>query len=65
MQAAFVAKEWVDHALSKTCKAKDKLESSEKAHADSEKRLKNTLFHLTEVEKSCKNVESSLFDFEK
>ena len=49
MQATFVVEEWVDHALGQAHVAKDKLETVEKAHADSEKRLKDALFHLAEV----------------
>ena len=49
MQATFVAEEWVDHALGQAHVAKGKLETAEKAHADSEKRLKDALFHLAEV----------------
>lgn len=45
--------------------AEGKLESAEKAYADSEKRLKDALFHLAEVEKSCKNAESALAGFKK
>lgn len=55
----------MDHALSKTCEAEGKLEQSEKALVDSKKRLKETLFHLSEVEKGRKNAESALAGFEK
>ena len=63
MQASFVAEEWVDHTLSKTRKAETKLEQSEKAHADSERRHKEALVHLAEVEKVRKNTKSTLVGF--
>jgi len=59
VQASFVAEEWVDHTLSKTREAKTKLEQSEMAHADSERRHKEALVHLAEVEKVRKNIEST------
>ena len=65
MQASFVAKEWVDHALSKSWEVEGKLTQSKKALADVEKRLKDTHFHLVEVEKGRKNVEATLARFEK
>ena len=65
MQASFVAKEWVDHALSKSWEAKGKLTQSEKAIADAEKKLKDTFFHLAEVEKGRKNAEAAQAGFEK
>ena len=55
----------MDHALGQAHKAKGKLKATEKAHAETEKRLKDTLLHLAEVEKSRKNVESALAGFEK
>ena len=65
MQAAFVAEEWVNHALGQAREVEGKLQSAEKAHAESEKRLKDTLFHLAEVEKSRKNTECAFAGFEK
>ena len=65
VQVSFMAKEWVDHALSKTCEAENKLELSDKAYADSRKRHKETLFHLVEVEKARKNVKLVLARFKK
>lgn len=57
---------WVDHALSKTREAKKKkLELSEKAHTNTEKRLKDTLFHLADVEKVRKNAKLALTGFER
>ena len=65
MQIAFVAKEWVNHALGQAREAGGKLEATEKAHAKTEKRLEDTFFHLAEVEKSRKNTEFALPWFEK
>ena len=59
MQAAFVVEEWVDHALGHAHEAKGKLEATKKAHAKTKKRLKDTLFHLAEVEKSRQNAKSA------
>ena len=55
----------MDHALGQAREAGGKLEATEKAHAETEKRLKDTFFHLAEVEKSRKNAESALVGFEK
>ena len=65
MQASFVVEEWVDHALSKSREAKGQLTQSEKALADAEKKLKDTFFHLAEVEKGRKNAEAAQAGFEK
>ena len=65
MQATFVAEEWVDHALGQARKAEGKLEMAENSHVDFEKRLKDALFHLAEVEKSRKNAKSALASYEK
>ena len=55
----------MDHALGQAHKAKGKLKAAEKAHAETEKRLKDTLLHLAEVKKSRKNSKSALVGFEK
>ena len=65
MQASFVVEEWVDHAQSKSREAKGQLTQSEKALADAEKKLKDTFFHLAEVEKGRKNAEAAQAGFEK
>ena len=65
MQASFVVEEWVDHALSKSREAKGQLTQTEKALADAEKKLKDTFFHLAEVEKGRKNAEAAQAGFEK
>ena len=54
MQAAFVAEDWVDHTLGQAREAEGKLEATKKAYAETEKRLKDILFHLAKVEKSRK-----------
>ena len=55
----------MDHALGQAYKAKGKLKAAEKAHTETEKRLKDTLLHLAEVEKSRNNAKSTLARFEK
>ena len=47
------------------CEAEGKLGEVEKAHIETKQRLKETLFHLAEVEKSRKNADSTLTWFEK
>ena len=47
-----MANKWVDHSLDLARKAKGKLKASEKAHAEVDKKLKETLAQLTEVEKA-------------
>jgi len=65
VQASFVAEEWVDHTLSKSHEEEGKLNHSEKALANSEKMLKEALFHLAKVEKGCKNAKATLVGLEK
>lgn len=65
MQATFVTEEWVDHALSKSREAENKLVQSDKALADSKKKYKDSLFHLTKAEKGHKNAEAALARFER
>lgn len=60
MQASFVAKEWVDHALSKSQKAENKLVTSEKALAEAKKKYKESLFHQSEVERGRKSAKAAL-----
>ena len=45
--------------------AKNKLEVAEKAYTDADKKLKETLAQLTEVEKAHRNVESAFKGYEK
>ena len=65
VQAAFVVEEWVDHALDKAQKVEDKLDATKKAHTKADKKLKETLVQLAEVEKSRKNAKAALNSFEK
>ena len=65
MQESFVIKEWVDHTLSKSHESEGKLTHSEKALADFEKKLKEALFHLAEVEKGRKNAVAALAGLKK
>ena len=60
-----MAKEWVDHSLDMAREAKNKLEAVEKAHENTDKKLKETLAQLIEVEKAYRNVESGLKGYEK
>ena len=55
----------MNHALGQARKAEGKLEMAENSHVDFEKRLKDALFHLAEVEKSRKNAKSALASYEK
>lgn len=57
--------EWVNHALDQAWKVEGKLDATDKAHAEVDKKLKKTLAQLTEVEKVQKNVEATLNSFEK
>ena len=57
--------EWVDHSLDLVRKAENKLEAAEKAHVEMDKKLKETLAQLTEVEKAQRNTESTLKGYEK
>ena len=60
-----MAKEWVDCALDQARQAKGKLTATEKAWAQVDKKLKETLAQLIEAEKAQKNVEAALNSFEK
>ena len=57
VQAIFMAEEWVDHALDTVRDAKAKQEATEKAHSNVDKKLKETIAQLAEVEKARRNVE--------
>lgn len=65
MQASFVAKEQVDHALSKSRDAKTKRAVVDKALDEAEKWYKESLFHLAEAEKGCKSAKAALGRAEK
>ena len=55
----------MDHSLDLVRKAENKLEAAEKAHMEMDKKLKETLAQLTEVEKAQRNTESTLKGYEK
>ena len=55
----------VDHALGQVREAEGKLETTERAHAEGDKKLKETISQLVEVEKSRKNSEAALANYEK
>ena len=65
MQLTFVAKEWVDHALGQAREPEGKLEITEKVYEEADKKLKETLSQLTEVEKFQKNTKAALVGHEK
>jgi len=65
VQATFMAKEWVDHSLEVARDAKTKLEAAERAHVDVDKKFKETLAQLVEMEKVCRNAKSTLKGYEK
>ena len=52
VQATFMAEEWVDHSLYMARDAKNKLEATERANADTDKKLKETLSQIVKVEKA-------------
>lgn len=55
----------MDHALGQTREIKGKLETTERAHVEANKKLKETISQLAEVEKSRKNAEAALASYEK
>ncbi|XP_065633565.1 uncharacterized protein LOC136069209 [Quercus suber] len=65
VQAAFMAEEWVVHSLDMARDAKNKLEATESAYSDANKKLRETLAQLAEVEKAHRNVESAFKGYEK
>ena len=65
IQVAFMAEEWVDHSLEMARDAKAKQEAAKKAHTDADKKLKETIAQLAEVEKTCKKAKSALSGYEK
>ena len=65
VQVAFIAEEWVDHSLEMNRDVKAKQEAAERAHTDADKKLKETIAQLAEVEKACKNTEFALKGYEK
>lgn len=65
IQVAFMAEEWMDHSLKMAKDVKAKQEAAKKAHTDANKKLKETIAQLAEVEKTCKNAKSALSGYEK
>lgn len=55
----------MDHSLDVARDAKNKLEATEKAHTDVDKKLKETFTQLAEVEKAHRNAESAFKGYEK
>ena len=60
-----MAEEWVDHSLDMARDAKNKLEATERAHLDADKKLRKNLAQLAEVEKAHRNAEFALKGYEK
>ena len=60
-----MVEEWVDHALGQAREAEGKLETVDRAYAKADKKMKETLSQLADVEKSQKNVEAALDSYEK
>ena len=65
IQAAFMAKEWVDHSLEMASGAKTKQEAAKRAHVNVDKKLKETTAQLAEVGKTYRNAKSTLKGYEK
>lgn len=59
MQTSFVVEEWVDHALSKSRQAENKLVASDRALAKVEKKYKDSLFCQAEAERGCKSAKAA------
>lgn len=55
-----MAKEWVDHAFSKSREAENKLVALDRALAEVEKKYKDSIFRLAEAERGRKNAEAAL-----
>ena len=60
-----MVKEWVNHSLDVARKAEKGLEAAETAHVKVDKKLKETLGQLSEVEKAQRNVKSVLKGYER
>ena len=60
-----MAKEWVDHAFSKSREAENKLVALDRALAEVEKKYKDSFFGLAEAEKGRKNAKAALGGAEK
>ena len=55
----------MDHSLEMARDAKAKQEAAQRAHSDADKKLKETIAQLTEVEKARRNTESALKGYKK
>ena len=55
----------MDHSLEMARDAKAKQEVAQRAHSDADKKLKETIAQLTEVEKARRNTESALKGYKK
>ncbi|XP_075645347.1 uncharacterized protein LOC142616359 [Castanea sativa] len=64
VQASFMAEEWVDHSLDLARKAEHNAEAAVRAQKEAELNLKETLTHLSEVEKAQKNAKAALQSYE-
>ena len=60
-----MVEEWVDHSLDMARKAEKGQKAVEKVWAKVEKKLKETLAQLSEVEKAQQNAESTLKGYER
>ena len=59
-----MAEEWVDHSLDVARQAKKGQKAIEKAYAEADKKLKETLAQLSEVQKAQRNAESTFKGYE-
>ena len=60
-----MAKEWVDHSLDVARKVEKGQEVAKKARAEEDKKLKETLTQLSEVEKAQRNAQFALKGYER
>ena len=54
----------MDHSFDLVRKAENKLETTERAYVEANKKLKETLVQLSEVEKAQRNAKSALKGYE-
>lgn len=60
VQASYVAKEWVEHALSKSKEEESHRIATTKAQVKAEKKYMESLFKLAKVERGRKSAEAAL-----
>ena len=65
VQDAFMAEEWVDHSLEMARDAKANQEAVERAHSNTNKKLKETIAQLAGVEKARRNAKFALSSYER